>query len=56
MWKHVKKFKGKVYLGNYEYNRAGKRVFVLKNASTGVELKPFKNYQEAQKAGWVKSK
>lgn len=55
MWKHKKNFKGQQFLGNYEYNRSGKRFFVLKNDKTGREIK-FVHYQQAQSFGWVKTK
>lgn len=51
MWQ--KNGKGKPWLGNYEYDREGKRVFKLKNPRNGREIQ-FDSWQDAQKNNWVK--
>jgi len=57
MWKHLKKYKGKLFLGNYELDKNGKRVFNLKDALTGKEVGPILNGPSgAKKLGFVKIK
>lgn len=53
MWKHESKYKGQVFLGSYEFTRAGVRKFVLKNNVTGRELS-FSSWEKAKAAGFKK--
>lgn len=54
MWTHKSKFKGKLFLGNNEWTKAGVFSFKLKNAATGKEVAKYKSHQEAKSKGWVK--
>ncbi len=54
MWKHNKKFKGKVFVSSYD--RTGKdRVFTLSMPGTKV-ARSFESWQQAVKDGWSKVK
>ena len=55
MWTHKTKYKGRTFLGNYEWNKAGKRIFKLKDARTGREIGPYTSWQDAKKDGWSKA-
>jgi hypothetical protein len=56
-WTHTKKYKGKEFLGNYEFSKMKqKRVFKLKNAKSGVELKEYAAPVNAKKDGWKLNK
>lgn len=54
IWAHKSKFKGRVFFGNYEWNRGGKRILKFKDCSTGREVGPFKSHEAAKKDGWKK--
>lgn len=57
MWTHSKKYKNRIFLGNYELNKNGKRIFKLKDALTGQEIGPIENGPSgAKKLGFVKIK
>lgn len=52
MWTHITKYKGRSFLGNYEWDKSGKRIFKLKDSVTGRELGPYSSWQAAKKDGW----
>lgn len=54
MWIHITKYKGRKFLGNYEWDKNGKRIFKLKDAKTGREIGPYSSWQAAEKDGWSK--
>lgn len=56
MWKHKSKFKGRSFLGNYEFSRQGKRTLKLKDSVTGRETKPYSSHEAAKKDGWFRIK
>lgn len=57
MWKHSKKFKGKVFFSRYGRESSNNdRVFVLVNTNTNNIVKSFESWQQAVKDGWIKIK
>lgn len=56
MWKHKDKYKNKIFLGTYELNKSGKRIFKLKDANSGKELGPFSSPSNAKQLGFLKIK
>lgn len=57
MWRHNKKYKGKVFISRYGKEAAtGDRVFVLVNSNTNNIVKSFESWQAAVKDGWIKIK
>ena len=57
MWKHTKKYKGKVFISRYGKEAAtGDSVFVLVNSSTNNMVKSYESWQAAVKDGWIKVK
>lgn len=56
MWKHLKKYKNRIFLGNYELNKYGKRVLKLKDAMNGKEYGPYSSHEAVKKLGFVKIK
>lgn len=57
MWKHETKYKGKVFLGGYEFSKKlGKRVLRFKNAYDGKEVGEYTTPKKAKADGWIKFK
>lgn len=57
MWTHKTKYKNRIFLGNYELDKNGKRIFKLKDALNGKEVGPIANGPSgAKKLGFVKLK
>ena len=57
MWKHSKKFKGKVFFSRYARESSNNdRVFVLISTNTNNIVTSFESWQQAVKDGWIKIK
>lgn len=55
-WKHKTKFKSRKYQGNYERDRSGERVFILRRIDEGAKKHKitFESHELAKDAGWKK--
>ena len=54
MWHHPKNNTG-MFLGSYDYDKAGNRFFELIGVVNGKKVRfKFPSYSQAKKEGWVK--